>query len=58
MLSYILPFKNGALIVERRCSINGTVCASYVYDQSVFLTSASADFNIVCDQSYLKVESF
>ena len=43
---------------DNRCNIveegNKTECSIWVYDQSVFHETVAADFNIVCDQAYLK----
>merc|ERR1712130_554538 len=39
---------------ERRC---GESCQEWAFDQSVFQSTASSDFNIVCDQAVLKALS-
>ena len=39
---------------ERRC---GEGCQEWTFDQSVFHSTASSDFNIVCDQAVLKALS-
>ena len=39
---------------ERRC---GEGCHGWAFDQSVFKSTASSDFNIVCDQAVLKALS-
>merc|ERR1712172_91017 len=39
---------------ERRC---GEGCEEWAFDQSVFQSTASSDFNIVCDQAVLKALS-
>ena len=40
---------------ERRCGGEG--CQEWAFDQSVFKSTASSDFNIVCDQAVLKAVS-
>ena len=39
---------------ERRC---GESCQEWVFDRSVFQSTASSDFNIVCDKAALKTLS-